>query len=77
MSRMIVRPGILDRLKETRGIHTDEAMAGAIGVSESTYARVKRGQEPSTMFIRGLCSAFGLGAGEAVTIVHDLDEKAA
>lgn len=76
MTRIIVRPGLLDRLKETRGIRTDEAMAGAVGVSESTYARVKRGYEPSALFMRGLCSAFGLGVGEAFTLTGDPEPTA-
>lgn len=76
MSHIIVRHGLLDRLKEAPGIRTDEAMARAVGVSESTYARVKCGQEPSAMFMRGLCSAFGLGDGEAFALVPDVETEA-
>lgn len=59
MSKLLVRPGTLDNLKESRGLGTDEAMARIVGVSTETYGRVKRGeQSPSPMFIANLASGF-------------------
>ena len=67
---LVLIDGVLDRLKVARGITTDRAMAGLIGVSETTYNQVKTGQRPATMqFIAGLSAGLGVGIGEITTIV--------
>ena len=40
--KMQFRDGFLDRPKQLSGLKTDEAFAGAIGVSESVLARAKK-----------------------------------
>lgn len=40
--KMLFRDGFLDRAKRMSGLKTDEAFAGAIGVSESVLARAKK-----------------------------------
>ena len=40
--KMQFRDGFLDRTKQMSGLKTDEAFAGAIGVSESVLARAKK-----------------------------------
>ena len=42
--KMQFRDGFLDRTKQMSGLKTDEAFAGAIGVSESVLARAKKKQ---------------------------------
>lgn len=67
--RLQIRPGVLDRIRELRGIQTDRAMAGAIGVSVEEYRRVHDGGIPSTAFIAGLSDAFGYGIGETCQVI--------
>ena len=43
--KMQFRDGFLDRTKQMSGLKTDEAFAGAIGVSESVLARAKKTNE--------------------------------
>lgn len=67
-----LREGVLGRIQKSSDIKTDEAMAGAIGVSVETYRRVKNEkQNPSLRFITGLCEAFGLQLGEVAVAVHE------
>lgn len=68
-TRVTIRPGLLDRLKQNSGIRNDEAFARAIGVSRPTLARIKAGEEPTLRTVIGIMQAFGLGFGE-VTIVE-------
>lgn len=67
-TKVMVRPGLLARLKRNSGIDTDDAFAAAIGTSRSTLVRIRdRGEEPSMGFAVGVAKAFGLGLGEIVT----------
>lgn len=59
MAKLLIRPGTLDNLKESRGMGNDAAMARIVGVSVETYGRVKRGeQSPSPDFIANLGDGF-------------------
>ncbi|MDU0864457.1 hypothetical protein [Actinomyces urogenitalis] len=80
MARLMVRPGLLDRLKEIGGIATDEAMADIAHVSLSTYYRYRNREKAVTSeFVARIGKAFGLGPGEVAVIEADADteEKAA
>lgn len=68
MSRIIVRPGLLDRVKRSHGIASDAAMARLIGVTETTYDRIRRGESPSAQTAALLCSAFNFTPGEVLTL---------
>lgn len=71
-----LRDGVLDRLQKLSGLQTDEAMAGAIGVSVETYRRVKNEQQhPSLRFIEGLGQAFDFQIGEIVRITPEAPIK--
>lgn len=69
MPVVLMRPDILDRLKETRGIKTDGAMADLGRVSLSTYYRYRNREEsPSMAFLAQIGTALGLSLGELATI---------
>lgn len=69
---LIIRPGILDNLKEARGIHTDQAMAAIGRVSINTYRAYRDGERsPSAEFIAALGTAFNMGVGELAVIRAD------
>ncbi len=71
MPQVLIRPGLLDRLKEVRGL-TDQAMADIGHVSLSTYRRYRdRETQPSGEFIARTCLATGLSAGELIHVVGD------
>ncbi|WP_114587779.1 helix-turn-helix domain-containing protein [Microbacterium arborescens] len=72
-----IRPGLLDRLKSNSGIRSDEAFARMIGVSRSSLARLKAGEEPTLRAIIGISQAFGLGLGEVVLVVESAEEAVA
>lgn len=65
-----IKDGLLARLRETRGIPSEEHQARLIGVDRTTLRRVDHGAPPSAAFQGGLCEAFGLGLGEAFDIVE-------
>ncbi|WP_030149753.1 MULTISPECIES: helix-turn-helix domain-containing protein [Mycetocola] len=69
--KLLIRPGLLARLRETRNIPSEDVQARMIGVDRSTLGRVERGSQPSAAFIVGVCVAFNLGPGEAFEIVDD------
>lgn len=73
---VVIRPGLLDRLKTNSGIRSDDAFAKLIGVSRATLQRYKNGEEPSLRAVIGIADAFGLALGEVVTR-PDRDEAAA
>lgn len=54
--KMQFRDGFLDRTKQMSGLKTDEAFAGAIGVSESVLARAKKKRMHTTHAHRTLQS---------------------
>ncbi|MDY7542653.1 MULTISPECIES: helix-turn-helix transcriptional regulator [unclassified Cryobacterium] len=64
-----IKPGIIDRLRETRGIGSEEAFARLIQTDRSTLRRIDAGGQPSGSFMAGFCDAFGLGLGEAFDVV--------
>ena len=66
-----IKPGIVDRLRETRGINSEDAFARLIGTDRSTLRRITNGAQPSGSFMAGFCDSFGLGLGEAFDIVAD------
>lgn len=68
MAHLAIREGLLDRLKELRGISTDEAMARIGGVSLATYRRYRDGSAPSAEFLANIGLAFGLSIGEIAVI---------
>jgi hypothetical protein len=70
-SRLQIRPGLLARLRETRGIPSEEHQARLMGVDRTTLRRVDRGATPSGAFMAALCDSFGLGLGEAFELVHE------
>ena len=64
-----LRSNVLERIQRLSGLQTDDAMAGAIGVSVETYRRVKNGKQyPSLKFIDGVGRAFNFQIGELVRI---------
>lgn len=66
--KMQFRDGFLDRTKLMSGLKTDEAFAGAIGVSESVLARAKKTNECTPLMLIGLYKAFGFQPGEVSQI---------
>jgi transcriptional regulator with XRE-family HTH domain len=66
-----IRAGLLQRLRETRGITSEEYQARLVGVDRSTLRRVDNGAQPSGAFMAGLCEAFGLGLGEAFEVINE------
>ncbi|GAA4762267.1 helix-turn-helix transcriptional regulator [Microbacterium gilvum] len=67
---VMIRPGLLERLRLQSTVRSDEAFARLIGVSRPTYQRLKAGEEPTLRTIVGIAQAFGLGLGEVVQIVQ-------
>jgi hypothetical protein len=70
-SKLQIRPGLLARLRETRGIPSEEHQARLMGVDRTTLRRVDRGATPSGAFMAALVESFGLGLGEAFEVVPD------
>ena len=68
--KMQFRDGFLDRTKQMSGLKTDEAFAGAIGVSESVLARAKKTNECTPLMLIGLYKAFGFQPGEIAQAVN-------
>ena len=64
-----IKPGIISRLRETRGIRSDDAFARLMQTDRSTLRRIDNGAQPSGSFMAGFCDAFGLGLGEAFDVV--------
>lgn len=65
-----IKPGLIGRLRETRGIPSEDAFARLVGTDRTTVRRIDRGAQPSGGFIAAFCLAFGLGLGEAFEIVE-------
>ena len=66
-----IKPGLLLRLRDVRGIASEEQQARLIGVDRSTLRRVDNGAQPSGAFMAAVCEAFGLGLGEAFDVIPD------
>lgn len=64
-----LKEGLVDRLRETRNLNSEEAVARLIGTDRTTLRRIISGSQPSGSFIASFCDAFGLGLGEAFEIV--------
>ena len=79
MRQAIIRPGVLNRIKESRGIQTDEAMAKIGKVSKATYLRYRDGKNsPDWRFVAEICTTFGYSIGELVQLQdQQLTEQAA
>ncbi len=78
-AKLVIREGLLDRLKTYSGLKTDESLAGAIGVSGATLSKLKHGAEPTAATVAGIYTAFGLTPGEVLTVseqVKELDHAA-
>lgn len=72
---LMIRPGLLDRIKRYSGIASDDALAGAIGVSRQTLVSVRDGkQNASAQFIAGVCRAFDMSVGEVATLARPADD---
>lgn len=77
MARLIMHPSVLDRLKEVRGIQTDEAMAKIGGVTLNTYKSYRDGKNsPSPVFLAEIGVTFGLSIGELAQIIPDVTTQA-
>lgn len=66
-----IKEGLLERLRETRKIASEEVQARMIGVDRATLRRIDAGAQPSGSFQAGLCVAFGLGLGEAFEVITE------
>lgn len=67
MSTLVLRNGLLDKLKRLHGFESDRALANAIGISFRTLARVKA--DPTLIqpaMIAGICIAFGYSPSDVV-----------
>ncbi|MDF2554176.1 MAG: oxidoreductase [Microbacterium sp.] len=64
-----IREGVVDRLRESRGIKSEEAFAERMDTDRKTLRRIVNGAQPSGAFIANFCAAYGLGMGEAFEIV--------
>jgi predicted transcriptional regulator len=63
-----IRSGLLKRLREVHAIVSEDEQARMIGVDRSTLRSVDEGAQPSAAFMADLCSAYGLGLGEAFEV---------
>lgn len=78
MPRLIIRPDVLDRIKDLKGIKTDEAMAAIGGVSLSTYRRYKNGDlSPSGDFIARMVVNLGYSLEALATVQESRGSQAA
>ena len=66
-----IKPGIINRLRETRSIGSEDAFARLVRTDRSTLRRIASGAQPSGAFMAGFCDAFGLGLGEAFDVVTE------
>ncbi len=66
---VMIRPGLLDRLKDASGIRSDDAFARTIGITRQTLSRLRAGDEPNLRTVVGIAQAFDLAFGEVVQVV--------
>jgi transcriptional regulator with XRE-family HTH domain len=76
-SKLQIKPGLLERLRQIRDIPSEEHQARLMGVDRTTLRRIDRGGTPSGAFMAALCDSFGLGLGEAFEVVPDTPLSAA
>ena len=67
---IIIRPGLLERLRRMSGVVSDAAFARLLGVGTEELAAVAAGAAPSMRFLAGISDAFGLSLGEIATIAE-------
>lgn len=70
MAQIRLREKVIPRLKEARGIPSDEVLARMIGVDRGTLRRVQNGDQPSGTFMANAAIAFGMGIGELFEVVE-------
>lgn len=66
--QLMFNDGFLDRAKRMSGLKTDDAFAGAIGVSKDVLTRARRTGVATTTMLVGLCKAFGFQPGEVAKV---------
>lgn len=66
-----IKDGLVARLRESRGITSEDAFARFVGCDRMTLRRVMGGTQPSGGFMASFCTAFGMGLGEVFDIVED------
>lgn len=66
-----IKDGLIQRLRESRGITSEDAFARLVGCDRMTLRRVMAGAQPSGGFMAAFCSTFGMGLGEVFDIVED------
>ncbi|POH63607.1 hypothetical protein C3B60_15930 [Cryobacterium zongtaii] len=69
-SRLKIRDGLLPRLRETRGIPSEEHQARLMGIDRGTLRRIDAGATPSGAFMSAMYDTYGLGLGEAFEFVE-------
>ena len=74
---LVIRPGLLDRLKKNAGIADDAAFARLLGISRDTLSRLRDGGTPSIATVATIAQAFSLGLGEVAVIVELPESSAA
>ena len=70
-SRVQIKPGLLKRLREVRGIPSEGHQARLMGVDRTTLRRIDAGGVPSPQFMAAMWETFGLGLGEAFELVEE------
>lgn len=68
-SRVQIKPGLLKRLRELRGIPSEEHQARLMGFDRTTLRRIDAGGVPSPQFMAAMWETFDLGLGEAFELV--------
>jgi len=76
-SKVQIKPGLLERLRQIGAIPSEEHQARLMGVDRTTLRRIDRGGIPSGAFMAALVDTFGLGLGEAFEVVPDTPLSAA
>lgn len=66
-----IKEGLVPRLREARGIRSEDAFARLVGHDRVTLRRVVAGAQPSGAFMASFCATFGMGLGEVFDIVED------
>lgn len=66
-----IKEGLVQRLRESRGIKSEDAFARLVGCDRMTLRRVIAGAQPSGGFMASFCATFGMGLGEVFDVVED------
>lgn len=77
MTRVTLRPNLLEELKSSSGIVDDDAFAATLRTDRAELDRLRRGGAPSIGFIAGVSKAFGLALSDVAVIVEDEPQAAA